>query len=133
MRGNKDAIGDSSKPRLSLIPKEALWTLGTALTHGEKRYGTTNWKEGIPTSYLIDAALRHILQFSAGEDIDEQSKNLHLGNALANLSMIIWLLEHKPECDDRYTKGKHVSQKNNKKKRTDRRTSSKARKQRIKK
>lgn len=102
--GKKDAIGDPNKPRLSLIPKEALWALGGALTYGEKHYGTHNWKKGLPISVLLDAALRHINEFNTGENIDEKSKNHHLGNAMANLSMAIWTLEHKPEMDDRWTK-----------------------------
>lgn len=102
MAGKKDAIGDLNKPRLSLIPKEALWALGGALTHGETRYGKENWKLGIKISYLLDSALRHISQFNSGEDIDQQSNNYHLGNAMANLSMAIWMCQHKPDFDDRW-------------------------------
>lgn len=100
--GKKDAIGDIEKPRLSLIPKEALWALGRALTYGEMHYGTHNWRNGIKISYLIDGALRHIHQFNDGEDIDEKSKNIHLGNAMANLAMAIQLLKDHPELDDRF-------------------------------
>jgi len=103
-KGNKDAIGDVAKPRLSLIPKEALWALGGALTYGEKHYGTHNWRNGIQVSHLIDAALRHINEFNSGENIDEKSKNHHLGNAMANLSMVLWTMEHRPDMDDRWKK-----------------------------
>mgnify|MGYP003392956025 CR=1 FL=1 len=104
LSGNKDAIGDMNKPRLSLIPKEALWALGKALTYGEMHYGTHNWRNGLKISYLIDGALRHIHQFNDGEDIDEKSKNKHLGNAMANLAMAIQLLEDRPDLDDRFKK-----------------------------
>jgi hypothetical protein len=100
--GKKDAIGDLNKPRLSLIPKRALWALGGALTYGEKHYGTHNWRKGIKVSYLLDAALRHINEFNAGENIDQKSQNHHLGNAMANLAMAIELSETNPELDDRY-------------------------------
>lgn len=102
--GKKDAIGDPNKPRLSLIPKEALWALGGALTYGEKHYGAHNWRKGLKVSHLIDAALRHINEFNTGENIDEKSQNHHLGNAMAGLAMAIWMLEHKPELDDRFKK-----------------------------
>lgn len=102
--GNKDAIGDTSKPRLSLIPKSALWALGGALTYGEKHYGTHNWRKGIPVSVLLDAALRHINEFNAGENIDQKSQNPHLGNAMANLAMAIELLQTNPDMDDRFKK-----------------------------
>jgi hypothetical protein len=102
--GKKDAIGDPNKPRLSLIPKSALWALGGALTYGEKHYGTHNWRKGIPISVLIDSALRHINEFNDGENIDEKSQNLHLGNAMANISMAIEMLNIKPDMDDRVKK-----------------------------
>jgi hypothetical protein len=104
LKGNKDAIGDPNKPRLSLIPKEALWALGSALTTGEARYGAQNWRGGIPLSVLCDAAMRHITQFIDGEDMDEQSKTHHLGCAMANLSFAISLHAKMPSCDDRYKK-----------------------------
>lgn len=103
-QGKKDAIGDLNKPRLSLIPQKALWALGGALTYGEKHYGTHNWRSGIKVSYLLDAALRHINEFNAGENIDQKSQNHHLGNAMANLAMAIELSETNPELDDRYKK-----------------------------
>lgn len=102
MGGKKNAIGDTNKPRLSLIPKEALWSMGRALSHGEIKYGTHNWREGIKISYLLDAALRHIIQFNDGEDIDKDSNNHHLGNAMADLAMALELLHTNPELDDRH-------------------------------
>ncbi len=104
--GKKDAIGDMEKPRLSLIPKEALWALGKALTYGEVHYGTHNWRKGIKISYLLDGALRHINEFNDGEDIDVKSQNLHLGNAMANLAMAIELYYNNKEMDDRFKRGK---------------------------
>lgn len=102
MAGKKDAIGDLNKPRLSLIPKKALWAMGTALTYGEGHYGTHNWRNGLKLSYLLDGALRHINEFSDGEDIDKKSQNHHLGNAMANLAMAIELHLTRSDLDDRY-------------------------------
>ena len=104
--GPKNAVGDRKKPRLSLIPKEALWQLGDALTVGEYKYSTHSWKKGIEISYSIDAALRHIQQFNSGENTDDETKCTHLGSALANLSFAIWTLEHRPDLDDRYKNSK---------------------------
>jgi hypothetical protein len=103
LQGKKDAIGNDDKPRLSLIPKEALWELGKALTYGEKHYGTHNWRKGIKLSFLLDAAMRHITQFADGEDIDV-SKVHHLGCSMANLAFAITLHKLMPSCDDRNKK-----------------------------
>lgn len=100
--GKKDAIGDMSKPRLSLIPKEALWSMGQAFTYGEKHYGSHNWRLGLGITYLLDGALRHINEFNNGEDIDVKSQNHHLGNAMANLAMAISTFYNNPSLDDRY-------------------------------
>lgn len=104
MSGKKNAIGDLSKPRLSLIPKEALWSMGEAFTKGEVKYGSHNWREGIKITFLLDGVLRHVTQFLDGEDIDEDTKNLHLGNAMAGLAMAISTYYNNPEFDDRFTK-----------------------------
>ncbi len=100
LKGKKDAIGNRKQPRLSLIPIEAMWALGDAFTYGEEHYGSHNWRNGIQVSYLIDAAMRHIEQFNAGEDIDQPSECHHLGCAMANLSMAI-ALSKRTDCDDR--------------------------------
>ena len=105
LKGNKNAIGDAKKPRLSLIPKDALWSMANAFTKGELKYGSHNWREGIKLTYLLDGSLRHIHQFLEGEDIDEDTQNLHLGNAMAGLAMAIAMYYNLPEADDRY-KGK---------------------------
>ena len=100
--GKKDAIGNRKKPRLSLIPIEALWALGDALTYGEQHYGTNNWRAGLPITVLLDAAMRHISQFANGETHDKDSGCHHLGSAMANLSFAIWMTIFKPNFDDRY-------------------------------
>lgn len=110
MSGKKDAINDPNKPRLSLIPKEAIWSMANALTWGAKNYGANNFKKGIKISYLLDGALRHINEFNAGENIDARSDNNHLGNAMANLAIALYMFENKPEYDDRF---KDVKEENN--------------------
>lgn len=106
--GKKNAIGDPNKPRLSLIPRSAIWGMAKAFTHGETKYGTFNYKEGIKITYLLDAAMRHITQFLDGENIDQDSQCLHLENAMAGLAMAIDMYYNKSEMDDRY-KGEAVN------------------------
>lgn len=102
MAGKKDAIGDPNKPRLSLMPKKAIWALGESLTYGESHYGSHNWREGVNISFYLDASLRHILEFADGEDFDKKSKCHHLGSAMANLAMAIETYYERPDFDDRY-------------------------------
>lgn len=96
---------DSGKPRISLIPKEALFETANAFGFGAEKYGTHNFKGGIKMSRLLDAALRHIVKYADGEDMDDENPNTtHLGHAMAALSMAIYMHFNKPELDDRFKK-----------------------------
>lgn len=115
LNGHKDAIGDTNKPRLSLIPEVAIWEMGKAFTYGEKHYGTHNYREGLYISYLLDAALRHILRFSKGENIDENGAHA-LGCAMADLAIALEMYYNMPEADDRYIRKPKKTKKRRKKK-----------------
>lgn len=92
------------KPALAYIPKAALWAEGQAFAYGEQKYGSWNYKHGIKVSRTCAAAMRHIVQFLDGENIDKESKAHHLGAARANLAMALDALENRPEFDDRFKK-----------------------------
>lgn len=96
---------DSSKVPLELIPSEALFEIGAVLQAGKEKYGTANWAKGIELSRLLGAAMRHIAQFNAGEDCDEETKTLHIANAACNLMFAIWMFKNRPDLDDRWIKG----------------------------
>lgn len=70
---------DNGKPRLDLLPPEALIEIANVFTHGAARYGDHNWRQGLPHSRTIAAALRHIMAFQGGADIDngEGGTNCH--------------------------------------------------------
>lgn len=93
---------DQGKLKLSLIPKEAIWEIGNALTYGANKYGEFNFRKGISHSRLLDAAMRHITEYISGEDIDSESGNTHISHALGSLAMLAWMVKHRPELDDRY-------------------------------
>lgn len=97
---------DDGKPMLDLIPKEALWLAGEAFGYGAKKYGHHNFKGGIAYSRLTAAALRHIYQFLSGETFDKESGNHHIGHALASLSMLAYMMEYRPDLDDRHQEQK---------------------------
>lgn len=93
------------KPRLSLIPREALYAMGTGFNYGIKKHGIHRFKTSqITTTELCDSAVRHIFQFIDGEDFDGESKVFHLGAAMSNLAMATWVYYNKPKQDDRFCK-----------------------------
>ena len=93
---------DQGKPRISLIPKEAIWATARAMSYGEKKYGTHNFRNGISYSRLADACMRHLTVWLEGENIDKESGNSHLDHALASLAMLAFMAEHRKDMDDRW-------------------------------
>lgn len=105
-RGTKH---DTGKPPISLVPMKALAEVARVLDFGKKKYTAQNWRRGIEYSRLLDASLRHTAKFIDGQDLDEESKTVHLANAACNLLFCLeFYLEGRTELDDRYkpSKGK---------------------------
>ena len=92
---------DTGKAKLSMIPVEALEMEAQAFEYGAKKYAKNNFKGGMEWSRLLDASLRHIYAFSAGENIDEESLVNHIGNARACLAMLAYNIKNNKGIDDR--------------------------------
>jgi hypothetical protein len=95
---------DNGKPRISLIPREAIEGMAKSLTFGALKYNSHNFKSGISYSRLTDAAMRHIIAWVDGENLDPESGLSHLDHALASLAMLKFMEQNRPEMDDRYKK-----------------------------
>jgi hypothetical protein len=100
---------DGSKVPLDLIDTKFLLALGQVLAFGANKYGRHNWRGGIVESRLIAAALRHLLAYNGGEDLDPESGLPHLAHASACLMMLVAQHEVNPELDDRYTRSDNAS------------------------
>lgn len=95
---------DSNKVPLDLIPYEALEEIGKVLGFGKDKYGKANWANGISYSRLIAAAMRHLNQYNAGLDLDDESSLNHISHAACNLVFLLWMQKHRPDLDDRWIK-----------------------------
>lgn len=93
---------DSGKPRLDLLPFDALEEVSKALNYGASKYETHNWRKGFDYSRLIGATLRHIGAWQNGQDLDEESGVSHLAHAATNLLFLIALQKEGNGKDDRY-------------------------------
>ena len=90
------------KPRMDLLPPEALFGAARAFSFGATKYDAHNWRKGIKNSRLLAAALRHISQHNMGETSDDESDLYHIDHALACLMMVRANLESLGLMDDRY-------------------------------
>lgn len=80
---------DQSKPDLSLLPREFLVEVARAFEHGEKKYGRYNYRNGMDWHRILAAALRHLVAWNEGENLDPESGNNHLGHAGACIAMLL--------------------------------------------
>lgn len=93
---------DQEKIRLELLSTPWLMGVGRVLTFGAQKYDAHNWRKGLQQSRLLGAALRHILAFMGGEDLDKETGISHLYHASCCLMFSAELMETMPEMDDRY-------------------------------
>ncbi len=96
---------DNGKEPLSLLSR--IWLTGVArvLEFGARKYASHNWRGGIERSRLLSAALRHLLAYNEGQDLDPETGLNHLDHASCCLMFARELHETRPDLDDRYKQG----------------------------
>ena len=96
------------KPRIGLVPLRALWEVAKVMSYGAEKYDSFNWKGGIRYTRLIDAAFRHLIQFTEGEDVDPESSQKHLAHSVCCLMMLLEMTMDRSDLDDRYGKNESL-------------------------
>ena len=101
---------DGDKPRMALLDPSFTEGVASVLTFGAKKYAPDNWRGGIHYTRLIAAMHRHLAAIQRGEDIDPESGLPHVYHMGCNAQFLGWMMEYKPELDDRwYKKEENVS------------------------
>lgn len=72
------------KGRYDLISPFALARLARTLEEGAKKYADRNWEKGIPQERFLDSALRHLIQYMAGDTGED-----HLSQAFWNIHCLL--------------------------------------------
>lgn len=85
----------SGKGRMDLLPWAAIIEVSKHCEAGALKYGEHNVDKGIPTSSLLDSAMRHAAKY-----LDGQTDEDHLLAAAWNLLWAIEMRCKKPECVD---------------------------------
>ena len=93
---------DTTKPRMDLLPPEALTEISKVLGYGAKKYSAHNWRKATEWSRYSAAALRHLNAWNAGEDIDGESGLPHLAHAGCCIMFLLALQQTAVGTDDRY-------------------------------
>jgi hypothetical protein len=92
---------NAGKPRWSLLPQSSLIPMVRVLEFGAEKYGNHNWQKGLSVVEICESLKRHLDSFMEGEDTDFESFLSHIGHIQCNAMFLAWMLEHRPELDDR--------------------------------
>jgi hypothetical protein len=101
----KDALG-MKKPDLSVVPPAGVLHLASAMMDGAVKYGPFNWRGNkVLARVYVAAAMRHLMQYLDGEDIDPTSGVHHLGHAMACAAIVLDARETGNLADNRPVPG----------------------------
>ena len=79
-----------AKPKMSHTPTESIKLLGQVHSMGADKYGAFNWREHqVSSTVYYDAAMRHLMAYFDGEDLDEESQLPHLAHVMACCSILL--------------------------------------------
>ena len=92
---------DNGKPPIHLIPPDVILRLARVYQYGAKKYAPRNWEKGMDWSRMYDSAMRHLLAFWDGEDIDSESGLPHIDHALWNVAGLAHYAAFYRDRDDR--------------------------------
>ena len=87
---------DAEGVRYDLVPPEGVEAVARAMHVGAVTHGDNNWKKGLRNSILVNHAMRHIVEYMK----EGNTKEDHIGHALANLMMLKWNEVNLPEFND---------------------------------
>lgn len=96
---------DQGKTRLELLPTAPLSMIAEVLDFGTKKYAAHNWRKGFDQSRLIGAALRHIMAYNEGEDLDPESGLSHMAHAGCCVLFLLEQIARNTGKDDRFKVG----------------------------
>jgi hypothetical protein len=92
-----------TKPGIHAVPPLAILAIGQVMAFGASKYGLTNWRhDPVTASTYYNAAMRHLMAWWDGQDLDIESGQNHLAMAAANLCILLdaesgpWLLDDRP-------------------------------------
>lgn len=93
---------DTGKPPITLLDRDFIEGTAQVMRFGAEKYGRHNWCKGISHTRLADAAMRHLIAWASGEDIDPESGLPHIDHAAASINMLRGNQRLQPGMDDRY-------------------------------
>jgi hypothetical protein len=92
--GDPKRAASAAKPRMSVMPAQALLRVAEALQTGAEKYGRLDWRNhDTRASTYYDACFRHLFAWWDGEDTDPESGLSHVAHAAASLLILMDLVQ----------------------------------------
>lgn len=95
---------NDGKLEWSLVDFKSLEPMVRVLEMGAKKYSRDNWRKGLETTKIVESTLRHLFAFLDGENLDKESQLSHVAHAQCNLMFLQYMMDNKPELDNRVKK-----------------------------
>lgn len=92
---------DQEKPRMDLVPPEAIFGLAEVYTTGAKKYAERNWELGMDWGRCFASLMRHAWKWMKGETFDEETGHHHMLHVAWNALALYVYYERKIGKDDR--------------------------------
>lgn len=94
--GNGGMKFDGGKPRMGLLPFDALELVAWTLNYGAEKYAPRSW-QGVPKGEerYVDAAIRHLGKHADGELLDGESGMAHLAHAAVCCLFVLHFLRER--------------------------------------
>lgn len=92
---------DQGKDRYHFLPFDLMSGENRVWEIGAIKYSPNNWRNGMPMTQPLNAALRHLAAFMMGQDLDPETGESHLDHAHCCLRMVANTQRYHPKLDDR--------------------------------
>lgn len=102
----KDAVGIKKVP-MSCVSSPVVMEMALGMMEGARKYGRHNYRvAGVRASVYYDAAMRHLMDWWEGTDIDPDSGLSHISKAMSALHVLRDAMMNDMWTDDRPPKFK---------------------------
>lgn len=96
---------NSGKIQTREVDPSFIMGIAEVLTKSREKYDAYNWTLPTKLSTPYESAMRHLMLFQQGEDLDKDTGMSHLLHIATNIMFMHYhITNHPDECDDRFFK-----------------------------